>query len=125
MEGNLSLKRRRIKTCQLGYSCASVTDDTGHATHPQMLYSRIGLSQIDHYHRIMHVSEATCLLVLGLDEDGLRLNPTALFCKYVARPSADNPARTVRYAILHGLHDEAGHIGEANLLLKMQARERT
>ena len=41
------------------------------------------------------------------------------------RPSADNPARTVRYAILHGLHDEAGHIGEAYLLLKMQARERT
>jgi hypothetical protein len=37
-------------------------------------------------------------------------------------PSADNPTRTVRYAILHGLHDEAGHIGEAYLLLKMQAR---
>ena len=39
--------------------------------------------------------------------------------------SEDNPARTVRYAILHGLHDEAGHIGEAFLMLKMQAREGT
>ncbi len=39
------------------------------------------------------------------------------------RPSAGNPARTVGYAILHGLHDEAGHLGEAYLLLKMQTRE--
>ena len=39
------------------------------------------------------------------------------------RTSADNPARTVRYAILHGLHDEAGHIGEAYLMLKMISRE--
>jgi hypothetical protein len=38
------------------------------------------------------------------------------------RPSADNPARTVRYAILHGLHDEAGHLGEAYLLLKLLSR---
>ena len=29
------------------------------------------------------------------------------------------------YAILHGLHDEAGHIGEAYLLLKTHAREQT
>jgi hypothetical protein len=38
------------------------------------------------------------------------------------RSSADNPRRTVRYAILHGLHDEAGHSGEAYLLMKIQAR---
>ena len=37
------------------------------------------------------------------------------------RRSASNPDRTVRYAIVHGLHDEACHSGEAYLLLKMQA----
>ena len=40
------------------------------------------------------------------------------------RPSARNPDRSVRSSILHGLHDEAGHGGEAYLLLKMQARSR-
>src|SRR5207245_1743500 len=40
------------------------------------------------------------------------------------RPSANNPNRTVRFSILHGLHDEACHSGEAFLLLKMQARTR-
>jgi len=40
------------------------------------------------------------------------------------RPSALGPGRTVRSSILHGLHDEAGHGGEAYLLLKMQARSR-
>jgi DinB family protein len=37
------------------------------------------------------------------------------------RPSASNPKRTVRSAILHGLHDEACHSGEMHLLHKMQA----
>jgi len=37
------------------------------------------------------------------------------------RPSASNPKRTVRSAILHGLHDEACHGGEMHLLHKMQA----
>ena len=37
------------------------------------------------------------------------------------RPSASNPKRTVRSAILHGLHDEACHCGEMHLLHKMQA----
>jgi hypothetical protein len=36
------------------------------------------------------------------------------------RPSASNPKRTVRSAILHGLHDEACHCGEMYLLGKMQ-----
>ena len=40
------------------------------------------------------------------------------------RPSAGDPDRTVRYSILHALHDEACHCGEAYLLLKVQARER-
>ena len=38
------------------------------------------------------------------------------------RPSASNPDRTVRYAILHGLHDEACHSGEVYLLFKMRSR---
>jgi hypothetical protein len=37
------------------------------------------------------------------------------------RLSASNPKRTVRSAILHGLHDEACHSGEMHLLGKMQA----
>ena len=39
-------------------------------------------------------------------------------------PAAGSPSRSVRYAILHGLHDEACHSGEMYLLLKMQARSR-
>jgi DinB superfamily len=35
--------------------------------------------------------------------------------------SASNPKRSVRSAILHGLHDEACHCGEMHLLNKMQA----
>ena len=34
-------------------------------------------------------------------------------------PEPGNPARTVRYAILRGLHDEARHSGEISLLRKM------
>ena len=40
------------------------------------------------------------------------------------RPSASNPKRTVRSAILHGLHDEACHCGEMYLLGKMQVAAR-
>jgi hypothetical protein len=36
------------------------------------------------------------------------------------RPSASSPKRTVRFVILHGLHDEACHCGEMHLLSKMQ-----
>ena len=39
----------------------------------------------------------------------------------LGRPSAVNPKRSVRSAILHGLHDEACHCGEMYLLQKMQA----
>ncbi len=38
--------------------------------------------------------------------------------------SASNPKRSVRSAILHGLHDEACHCGEMYLLSKMQAAAR-
>jgi hypothetical protein len=37
-------------------------------------------------------------------------------------PAARNLGRTVRASIVHGLHDEACHSGEAYLLLKMQTR---
>ncbi|WP_165227445.1 DinB family protein [Aquisphaera insulae] len=37
-------------------------------------------------------------------------------------PDAGNPSRTVRFAILHGLHDEARHSGEISLLRKMMLR---
>ena len=40
------------------------------------------------------------------------------------RSSASNPKRTVRSAILHGLHDEACHCGEIYLLGKMQVAAR-
>ncbi len=40
------------------------------------------------------------------------------------RPSAGNPDRTVRYAVVHALHNEACHSGEAYLLLKLRARSR-
>jgi hypothetical protein len=37
-------------------------------------------------------------------------------------PEPGNPARTVRYAITHGLHDEARHSGEISLLRKLMHR---
>jgi hypothetical protein len=44
------------------------------------------------------------------------LNPEQL-----AAPSRRSPERSVRYSILHGLHDEARHSGEISLLRKLQA----
>jgi DinB superfamily len=40
------------------------------------------------------------------------------------RPSARNPQKSVRYDILHALHDEACHCGEIHLLRKLQAVEK-
>ena len=37
-------------------------------------------------------------------------------------PEPGNPERTVRYAIVHGLHDEARHSGEISLLRKMMQK---
>jgi hypothetical protein len=34
-------------------------------------------------------------------------------------PEKGNPSRSVRYALMHGLHDEARHSGEISLLRKM------
>jgi hypothetical protein len=38
------------------------------------------------------------------------------------RPGAARPEQSVRYAILHGLHDEACHSGEIWLLRKLHER---
>lgn len=38
----------------------------------------------------------------------------------LAGPTPGNPDRTVRYSVVHGLHDEACHSGEILLLRKMQ-----
>jgi DinB superfamily len=37
------------------------------------------------------------------------------------QPSVRNPAKAVRYEILHALHDEACHCGEIHLLRKLRA----
>jgi hypothetical protein len=37
-------------------------------------------------------------------------------------PEAGNPSRSVRYAIMHGLHDEARHSGEISLLRKLMLK---
>ncbi len=37
-------------------------------------------------------------------------------------PEPSNPAKTVRYGIVHGLHDEARHSGEISLLRKMMTQ---
>jgi len=41
--------------------------------------------------------------------------------KQLDQPAAGHPDDTVRYAILHALHDEACHSGEMHLLRKLQA----
>lgn len=48
-------------------------------------------------------------IVVGLTDDQLD------------QPSARNPAKAVRYEVLHALHDEACHCGEIHLLRKLRA----
>jgi DinB superfamily len=45
----------------------------------------------------------------------------ALSDEQLDQPSARNPDRSPRYAILHALHDEACHSGEMHLLRKLRA----
>jgi hypothetical protein len=40
------------------------------------------------------------------------------------QPSTRNPAKTVRYDILHALHDEACHCGEIHLLRKLRGADK-
>jgi hypothetical protein len=46
-----------------------------------------------------------------------------LSAEQLDQPSASHPDNTVRYAILHALHDEACHCGEIHLLRKLRAVE--
>ena len=46
----------------------------------------------------------------------------ALSPEQLDAPEPANPERTVRYAIVHGLHDEARHSGEISLLRKMMQK---
>jgi hypothetical protein len=61
---------------------------------------------------------------LRTQQDRLRRIIEELAEDQLDRPSAGSADRTVRSSIVHGLHDEACHSGEAYLLLKMQARAR-
>jgi DinB superfamily len=58
---------------------------------------------------------------LEAQRERLRTTITDLSDEQLDRPSAIQPKRTVRSAILHGLHDEACHCGEMHLLRKMKA----
>jgi hypothetical protein len=87
--------------------------------------SRKERSQLDSFRESARPTLPEVIDRLRVQHERLRGIIGGLSGEQLDRPSAGNPTRTVRYAILHGLHDEAGHIGEAYLLLKMQAREGT
>jgi hypothetical protein len=52
----------------------------------------------------------------------LRTLISGLSTEQLDAPEAGNPSRSVRYAIMHGLHDEARHSGEISLLRKMMLK---
>jgi hypothetical protein len=60
-------------------------------------------------------------VVAQLTEQQVRLRHVigGLSDEQLSSPMPGNPNRTVRYAILHGLHDEACHSGEIWLLRKL------
>jgi hypothetical protein len=62
--------------------------------------------------RLQHQRERMSQLVGNLSDDQLN------------QPAVGLPGRTVRYAILHALHDEACHSGEMRLLRKIQVAHR-
>lgn len=63
-------------------------------------------------------------VVAELKDQHLRLRSiiAELTPEQLSAPEPHNPARPVRYGILHGLHDEARHSGEINLLRKLMVR---
>jgi hypothetical protein len=63
-------------------------------------------------------------VVAALDEQLGRFRETfaALTEAELDAPEPGNPARTVRYGLVHGLHDEARHSGEVKLLRKLMDR---
>ena len=65
---------------------------------------------------------ATVASALKTQHERLRGIIEALTPDQLEAPEPLNPARPVRYAILHGLHDEARHSGEISLLRKLMTR---
>jgi hypothetical protein len=64
---------------------------------------------------------AEVIAALGAQHERLRRILGGLTGAELDRPSARNPAKAVRYDILHALHDEACHCGEIHLLRKLRA----
>ncbi len=64
----------------------------------------------------------TVVAELKAQHERLRGVIAALTPAQLDAPEPSNPARTVRWAIVHGLHDEARHSGEISLLRKMMTR---
>ena len=64
---------------------------------------------------------AEVIAALGEQHERLRRTVGGLTVAELDRPSARNPAKDVRYEILHALHDEACHCGEIHLLRKLLA----
>lgn len=60
-------------------------------------------------------------IVEALREQHARLRETitGLTAVQLDAPEPSNPAHTVRWGIMHGLHDEARHSGEISLLRKL------
>jgi hypothetical protein len=66
------------------------------------------------------LAEVTSALRSQLERMRALLAP--LTAEQLDAPEPSNPARTVRYAIVHGLHDEARHSGEISLLRKLMRK---
>lgn len=64
----------------------------------------------------------TVVAELKTQHERLRSLLASLTPAQLDAPEPSNPARTVRWAIVHGLHDEARHSGEISLLRKLMTR---
>jgi len=64
---------------------------------------------------------AEVIAALGDQRERMRQALGGLTGEELDQPSAHNPAKAVRYEILHALHDEACHCGEIHLLRKLRA----
>jgi hypothetical protein len=64
---------------------------------------------------------AEVIAALGEQHERMKRTVGGLTVAELDRPSARNPAKDMRYEILHALHDEACHCGEIHLLRKLRA----
>ncbi len=64
------------------------------------------------------------IAALGDQHKRMRQTIRGLTDQELDQPSGRNPAKAVRYDILHALHDEACHCGEIHLLCKLRASAR-